>query len=182
MSSQMCACRSISPGITVRPSASIVRTPDGGRSKLEGPPERLHRALGYRAGSSPSGVGSPTRPRFGLNAARHSKLLVTCTDGLGIWTWASNDEGCAAGELLRQLIPDLRIRVINVVNQCPSHCGIFGTRHENPGGAAHFRVSIAADPRLRKAHCGIVLGLVIATTSGQAASIPCFEPSSFRSC
>ena len=57
-----------------------------------------------------------------------------CTDGLGIWTWASNDEGSepdvvmacagdvptlealAAVQLLRQLIPNLRIRVINVVD------------------------------------------------------------------
>ena len=57
-----------------------------------------------------------------------------CTTGLGIWTWASNDEGSepdvvmacagdvptletlAAVDLLRQHIPELRIRVINVVD------------------------------------------------------------------
>jgi xylulose-5-phosphate/fructose-6-phosphate phosphoketolase len=57
-----------------------------------------------------------------------------CTAGLGIWKWASNDEGgdpdvvmaccgdvptletLAAVELLRQHFPDLKIRVINVVN------------------------------------------------------------------
>ena len=57
-----------------------------------------------------------------------------CTAGLGIWTWASNDEGSepdvvmacagdvptletlAAVDLLRQHIPELRIRVINVVD------------------------------------------------------------------
>jgi len=57
-----------------------------------------------------------------------------CTAGLGIWTWASNDEGgdpdvvmacagdvptletLAAVEILRQHFPDLKIRVINVVN------------------------------------------------------------------
>jgi xylulose-5-phosphate/fructose-6-phosphate phosphoketolase len=57
-----------------------------------------------------------------------------CTAGLGIWSWASNDEGgepdvvmacagdvptietLAAVELLRQLFPELKVRVINVVN------------------------------------------------------------------
>ncbi len=57
-----------------------------------------------------------------------------CTAGLGIWDWASNDEGCepdvvmaccgdvptletlAAVDLLHQLTPDLKIRVVNVVD------------------------------------------------------------------
>jgi xylulose-5-phosphate/fructose-6-phosphate phosphoketolase len=56
-----------------------------------------------------------------------------CTVGLGVWDWASNDEGSpdvvmacagdvptletlAAVSLLRQRIPDLRIRVVNVVD------------------------------------------------------------------
>ncbi len=57
-----------------------------------------------------------------------------CTKGLGIWEWASNDEGnqpdvvfCAAGDiptqealaatvLLRQEFPDLKIRFINVID------------------------------------------------------------------
>jgi len=57
-----------------------------------------------------------------------------CTAGIGIWEWASNDRGgepdvimaccgdvptletLAAVELLRQLLPELKIRVINVVN------------------------------------------------------------------
>ncbi|MGA2194304.1 MAG: phosphoketolase family protein [Bryobacteraceae bacterium] len=57
-----------------------------------------------------------------------------CTTGLGIWEWASNDQGCdpdvvmaccgdvptletlAAVEILRQHFPDLKIRVINVVD------------------------------------------------------------------
>ena len=57
-----------------------------------------------------------------------------CTAGLGMWTWASNDEGSepdvvmacagdvptletlAAVDLLRQHVPELRIRVINVVD------------------------------------------------------------------
>jgi len=57
-----------------------------------------------------------------------------CTAGVGIWTWASNDEGCepdvvmacagdvptletlAAVEILREHFPDLKVRVINVVD------------------------------------------------------------------
>ena len=57
-----------------------------------------------------------------------------CAEGIGIWTWASNDEGkqpdvvmAAAGDvptlevlaavsILRQLLPELKIRVINVVD------------------------------------------------------------------
>ncbi len=60
--------------------------------------------------------------------------VVHCTKGLGIWTWASNDErgepdvvmACAgdvptletlgAVALLREHLPDLRIRVVNVVD------------------------------------------------------------------
>src|SRR5207302_2611969 len=61
------------------------------------------------------------------SAVRH------CTAGLGIWEWASNDDGSpdvvmacagdvptletlAAVSLLREHIPDLRIRVVNVVD------------------------------------------------------------------
>ena len=57
-----------------------------------------------------------------------------CTAGIGIWKWASNDEGgepdvvmacagdvptletLAAVDLLRTHIPDLKIRVVNVVD------------------------------------------------------------------
>ncbi len=57
-----------------------------------------------------------------------------CTAGIGIWRWASNDEGCepdvvmacagdvptletlAAVDMLRQHFPELKIRVINVVD------------------------------------------------------------------
>ena len=57
-----------------------------------------------------------------------------CTQGIGIWPWASNDQqgapdvvmGCAgdvptqevlaAVDLMRTLLPDLRVRVINVVD------------------------------------------------------------------
>jgi xylulose-5-phosphate/fructose-6-phosphate phosphoketolase len=57
-----------------------------------------------------------------------------CTQGIGIWPWASNDQdsepdvilGCAgdvptlevmaATDLLRRLLPDLKVRVVNVVD------------------------------------------------------------------
>jgi xylulose-5-phosphate/fructose-6-phosphate phosphoketolase len=57
-----------------------------------------------------------------------------CTAGVSIWDWASNDNGCepdvvlaccgdvptletvAAAEMLRGFFPDLKVRVINVVN------------------------------------------------------------------
>jgi xylulose-5-phosphate/fructose-6-phosphate phosphoketolase len=59
--------------------------------------------------------------------------VAHCARGVGIWDWASNDEGdpevvlacagdvptletLAAADLLRQHLPDLRVRVINVVD------------------------------------------------------------------
>jgi xylulose-5-phosphate/fructose-6-phosphate phosphoketolase len=63
-----------------------------------------------------------------------SAAIEHCTQGLGIWTWASTDQGgepdvvmacagdvptletLAAVDLLRQNFPDLRIRVVNVVD------------------------------------------------------------------
>ncbi|HVD12105.1 MAG TPA: hypothetical protein VNB46_02630, partial [Gaiellaceae bacterium] len=60
--------------------------------------------------------------------------IVHCTRGIGIWEWASNDEGAApdvvlgccgdiptletlaAAALLRERLPDLRVRVVNVVD------------------------------------------------------------------
>jgi len=57
-----------------------------------------------------------------------------CTEGIGIWQWASNDQGCdpdvvmaccgdtptlevlAAVSILRERLPELKIRVINVVD------------------------------------------------------------------
>ena len=57
-----------------------------------------------------------------------------CTEGLGIWEWASNDQGSepdvvmaccgdvptletlAAVDLLRQHLPELKVRVVNIVN------------------------------------------------------------------
>jgi xylulose-5-phosphate/fructose-6-phosphate phosphoketolase len=62
------------------------------------------------------------------------EAVVHCTEGIGIWQWASNDQGeepdvvmaccgdtptleiLAAVSMLREHLPDLRIRVINVVD------------------------------------------------------------------
>src|SRR5659263_118845 len=62
------------------------------------------------------------------------EAVVHCTEGIGIWQWASNDQGTepdvvmaccgdtptleilAAVSILRQHLPDLKIRVINVVD------------------------------------------------------------------
>jgi xylulose-5-phosphate/fructose-6-phosphate phosphoketolase len=62
------------------------------------------------------------------------EAIVHCTRGLGIWEWASNDEGgepdvvlaccgdiptletVAAAALLRERLPDLKVRVVNVVD------------------------------------------------------------------
>ncbi len=60
--------------------------------------------------------------------------MIHCTEGIGIWKWASNDQdgepdvvmGCcgdiptleilAAVSILRSALPDLKIRVVNVVD------------------------------------------------------------------
>jgi xylulose-5-phosphate/fructose-6-phosphate phosphoketolase len=62
------------------------------------------------------------------------RAIQHCTDGIGIWEWASNDEGAvpdavmacagdvptletiAAVDLLRHQFPDIKIRVVNVVD------------------------------------------------------------------
>jgi xylulose-5-phosphate/fructose-6-phosphate phosphoketolase len=75
-------------------------------------------------------AGKHALPQWlGIDAA-----IVHCTQGLGIWQWASNDQGgepdvvmaccgdvptleiLAAVSILRQHLPDLKIRVINVVD------------------------------------------------------------------
>jgi xylulose-5-phosphate/fructose-6-phosphate phosphoketolase len=69
-----------------------------------------------------------------LNWLPMDEAVVHCTRGAGIWGWASNDEGgepdvvlgccgdvptletLAAVDLLRQHLPDLKVRVVNVVD------------------------------------------------------------------
>ncbi len=75
------------------------------------------------------------------------QALLHCEAGVGIWDWASNDEGgepdlvmacagdvptletLAAVDLLRQVLPSLRIRVINVVDLMT-----LQSRDEHPHG------------------------------------------------
>jgi xylulose-5-phosphate/fructose-6-phosphate phosphoketolase len=70
----------------------------------------------------------------GLQYLSMDAAIKHCTAGIGIWEWASNDKGAepdvvmacagdiptletlAAVDLLRQQVPDLKVRVINVVN------------------------------------------------------------------
>jgi xylulose-5-phosphate/fructose-6-phosphate phosphoketolase len=64
---------------------------------------------------------------------RMDEAIAHCTVGMGVWNWASNDDGnpdvvmaccgdvptmeaLAAVCLLRELVPDIRIRVVNVVD------------------------------------------------------------------
>jgi len=69
-----------------------------------------------------------------LNYLSMEDAILHCTRGIGIWNWASNDEGglpdvvmaccgdvptletLAAVDLLRQQLPELRVRVVNVVD------------------------------------------------------------------
>ena len=68
-----------------------------------------------------------------LNYLSMDQAVLHCTRGIGIWDWASNDGGepdvvmacagdtptletLAAVYILRQHLPDLRVRVVNVVD------------------------------------------------------------------
>ncbi len=69
-----------------------------------------------------------------LNYLPMDDAVLHCTRGLGIWDWASNDEGgepdvvlgcagdvptletLAAAAILRERLPDLKVRVVNVVD------------------------------------------------------------------
>jgi xylulose-5-phosphate/fructose-6-phosphate phosphoketolase len=70
----------------------------------------------------------------GLNYLSMQDAIIHCTRGLGIWEWASNDDGrepdvvlaccgdiptletLAAASILRDAVPDLKVRVVNVVD------------------------------------------------------------------
>jgi xylulose-5-phosphate/fructose-6-phosphate phosphoketolase len=74
-----------------------------------------------------------------------------CTSGIGIWEWASNDKGgepdvvlvccgdvptietLASVDILRQHVPDLRVRVINVVDLMT-----LQPREEHPHGLSDY--------------------------------------------
>jgi xylulose-5-phosphate/fructose-6-phosphate phosphoketolase len=70
----------------------------------------------------------------GLNYLTMDEAVAHCARGIGIWEWASNDDGgepdvvlacagdvptletLAAADLLREHLPDVRVRVVNVVD------------------------------------------------------------------
>jgi xylulose-5-phosphate/fructose-6-phosphate phosphoketolase len=74
------------------------------------------------------------RQAAGAAVADMDEAIKHCTAGLGIWEWASNDAGgepdvvmaccgdvptletLAAVDLLREHLPELKVRVVNVVN------------------------------------------------------------------
>ncbi|MCL5278816.1 MAG: phosphoketolase family protein [Planctomycetes bacterium] len=74
-----------------------------------------------------------------------------CTSGIGIWEWASNDKGCepdvvmaccgdvptietlAAVDLLRDYAPDLKVRVVNVVDLMT-----LQPKEEHPHGLSNY--------------------------------------------
>ena len=73
-------------------------------------------------------------PQSSLNYLAMDEAITHCTRGLGIWSWASSDNGgepdvvlacagdiptletVAAAALLREHLPELRVRVVNVVD------------------------------------------------------------------
>jgi xylulose-5-phosphate/fructose-6-phosphate phosphoketolase len=82
-----------------------------------------------------------------LNYLPMDEAIAHCTRGAGIWEWASNDDGqvpdvvmgcagdiptletLAAVDLLRQELPELRVRVVNVVDLMR-----LQDEHEHPHG------------------------------------------------
>ncbi len=83
----------------------------------------------------------------GLQYMNMDTAIKHCTAGIGIWEWASNDRGhepdvvmtccgdvptletLAAVDLLRQYVPELKVRVINIVNLMK-----LQPPHEHPHG------------------------------------------------
>ena len=83
-----------------------------------------------------------------------------CTKGVGIWDWASNDQGAepdvvmascgdvptmeslAATALLRQHLPDVKVRFVNVVDLLQT-----GAAYRTPPWSDRLRVRGAVHPR-----------------------------------
>ena len=100
------------------------------------PPDANYAAV--RHGSLPAELEPHQRDRRGQAAgaamADMDEAVKHCTAGIGIWDWASNDQGgepdvvmacagdvptletLAAVDLLRTHVPELKIRVVNVVD------------------------------------------------------------------
>ncbi len=94
--------------------------------------------------------------------------ILHCTRGLGIWEWASNDEGdpdvvlaccgdvptleaLAATDILRRELPDLRVRFVNVVDLMRLQPG---TEHPHGLSDSEFDTLFTADKPVIFAHHG----------------------------
>jgi xylulose-5-phosphate/fructose-6-phosphate phosphoketolase len=85
-----------------------------------------------------------------LNWLTMDEAILHCTRGIGIWPWAGNDDGgvpdvvlgcagdvptlevLAATEILRQRLPDVKVRVVNVVDLMR-----LQAEREHPHGLSH---------------------------------------------
>jgi xylulose-5-phosphate/fructose-6-phosphate phosphoketolase len=86
--------------------------------------------------------------------------VVHCTEGIGIWDWASNDQGgepdvvlaccgdtptlevLGAVSILREHLPELKIRVVNVVDLMK-----LQSASEHPHGSVRHRLRLAVHHR-----------------------------------
>ncbi len=104
-----------------------------------------------------------------LNYLSMDEAVVHCTRGIGIWEWASNDNGSepdvvlacagdvptlealAAAALLRQHLPDLRVRFVNVVDLMRLQPA---TEHPNGLSDAEFDALFTSDRPILFAYHG----------------------------
>ena len=110
-----------------------------------------------------------------LNFLSMDEAIVHCTRGIGIWPWASNDAGdepdvvlacagdtptleaLAAAAILRERLPELRVRVVNVVDLMRLAAGVGAPArdvrprlrhpvHDRPAGRLRLPRLPVADP------------------------------------
>ena len=95
-----------------------------------------------------------------LNYLTMDDAILHCTRGLGIWDWASTDEGgepdvvlgcagdiptletLAAAAILRERLPELKVRVVNVVDLMR-----LQPDTEHPHGLSDLEFRLALHPR-----------------------------------
>ena len=153
----------VTRGDSVAPADRVAQLPPQlarlapGPQRLLAPGSRLHRPRREQEGRDHPGLPArrtPTRlsvtdhclrsrdyvnvvvagKQPALNYLPMDEAIVHCTRGLGIWDWASNDEGgepdvvlgccgdvptletLAAASILRERLPELKVRVVNVVD------------------------------------------------------------------
>ena len=132
------ACLAAGPQWLLPPGSRLHRS----RRKQESR-RRAHLSAARRELPAVGGGPLPAQPQLhqldhrrkaaGVAVARIDSAVRHCTAGAGIWQWASNDAGdpdvvmacagdvptletLAAVTLLREYVPDIRIRVVNVVD------------------------------------------------------------------